>query len=65
MRITLLEPIKTAMCEGNHALARRLRTELLRDIIQELRAEWQGSSPPRSLAIVEDALDSLGIPEEP
>jgi hypothetical protein len=66
LRATDLEPIKTAMVEGNLARARKLRTQLLRDIIQELRDEWPeySNSPPRRLNMVENMLDALGIPEE-
>jgi hypothetical protein len=61
-----LEAIKTAMSEGNYALARRLRAELYLDIIHDLTDPdtWQSSSPPREVTRLCDAAEALDIPEE-
>lgn len=66
-----IEPIKTELAAGNFAEARRLRTELWRDALNDLAAgEWSAYQFQANLdamkrrAAAALLADSLDIPEE-
>lgn len=66
MSFLRLEPIKTALCMGNFALARKERTDLLRLIIDDLvdQENWQLGNPPRRICELVEQIDAIDIPEE-
>ena len=61
-----LEPIKTALAAGDGAGARRLRVQLLHDMIDELFfCALEGRRvDARGIGRVVSQLDALGIPDE-
>jgi hypothetical protein len=60
-----LEPIKTALTEGNYKLARELRTELLATVVEDLvcQIEEDHDSSADWARDVVSQLALLGIPE--
>jgi hypothetical protein len=70
---TVLEPIKTAIVAGDHARARALRTQLFRELIDEMVGLMVDpmnfiDGPPvhylQSIESLVESTDSLGIQEE-
>jgi hypothetical protein len=59
-----IEPIKTALVNGDHALARHLRTQLFREIIEELANAVRFNGIYCDLDDFVEQADSLGIQEE-